>query len=94
MLYGHDEGKNLKQLCNGEKDVICIEKGGTGADNAEDAREKLGAEASGTAAGLMNRTAAVTAADTNYSTLMARGSSLNSADTNPAVNGAIAWTYK
>ena len=52
-----------------------------------------GKEASGTAAGLLNRTTAVNVADTNYTTLMARGTSLNSADTAPAVNGAIAWTY-
>lgn len=51
-------------------------------------------EAKGTAASLLNRTTAVNAADTNYFTLMARGSSLNSADTTPAVNGAIAWTYE
>lgn len=42
MLFGHDEGKNLKQLCDGLKDLICIAMGGTGADNAEDARKNLG----------------------------------------------------
>lgn len=42
----------------------------------------------------INRTTSVAAADTSYTTLMARGMSLNTADTNPAVNGAIAWTYK
>ena len=41
MLFGHDEGKNIVQLCNGEKDVVCIEKGGTGADNPEDARTNI-----------------------------------------------------
>lgn len=51
-------------------------------------------ESNGTATGLINRTTKVNAADTNYTTLMARGSSLNSAETNPAVNGAIAWTYE
>ena len=53
-----------------------------------------GKEAAGTAAGLINRTTKVNAADTNYTTLMARGVSLNSAETTPAVNGAIAWTYE
>lgn len=42
----------------------------------------------------LNRTTAVNAADTNYTTCMARGTSLHTADTNPSVNGAIAWTYK
>lgn len=34
------------------------------------------------------------AADTNYTILKARAESLNSADTTPTLNGAIAWTYK
>lgn len=42
----------------------------------------------------VNRTTAVNTSDTNYTTLMARGTSLNSAETVPAVNGAIAWTYE
>lgn len=41
----------------------------------------------------LNRTTNLNASDTNYTTLMARGTSLNSSTTNPAVNGAIAWTY-
>lgn len=48
----------------------------------------------GTAFDFMNRTNAVDEANTNYTTLMARGTSLNSAETTPAVNGAIAWTYE
>lgn len=42
----------------------------------------------------INRLTSVAAADTGYTTLMARGSSLNSAETTPAVNGTIAWTYE
>ena len=42
----------------------------------------------------INRTSSVAAADTSYTTLMARGMSLHTSDTNPSVNGAIAWTYK
>ncbi len=42
----------------------------------------------------LNRQTAVNAADTNYTTLMARGMSLNPAETTPAVNGAIAWQYE
>lgn len=33
MLFGHDEGKNLKQLCNGIKDLICVKMGGTGKES-------------------------------------------------------------
>ena len=43
---------------------------------------------------IVNRTSSVAAANTSYTTLMARGTSLNSSSTTPAVNGAIAWTYK
>ena len=42
----------------------------------------------------INRTTSVAAADTSYTTYMARGSSLVSAETTPAYNGAIAWTYE
>lgn len=42
----------------------------------------------------LNRSTAVNAADTNYTTLMARGTSLNASETTPAVNGAIAWQYE
>lgn len=41
MLFGHDEGKNLKQLCNGEKDVICPEMGGTGGSGLPEARQNI-----------------------------------------------------
>jgi len=54
----------------------------------------IAADPAGTAATLINRSTAVNAADTNYTTLMARGVSLNSTETTPAVNGAIAWTYE
>lgn len=53
-----------------------------------------GKEASGTAAGLINRANAVNLANTNYAAYIARGESLNAADTTPTVNGAIAWTYE
>ena len=42
----------------------------------------------------LNRSTAVNIADTNYTTLMARGSSLNNTQTTPNVNGAVAWTYE
>lgn len=43
---------------------------------------------------MMNRTGSVAAANTSYTTLMARGSSLHSTETSPSVNGAIAWQYE
>ena len=42
----------------------------------------------------LNRTNAVNAANTSYTTYMARGESLNSSETNPTANGTIAWTYE
>ena len=42
----------------------------------------------------LGRTTAVNAADTNYTTLMARGTSLHSSAATPSVNGAICWQYK
>ena len=41
----------------------------------------------------MNRTTNVNQADTNYTTLMARGTSLHAKETDPAVNGAICWMF-
>ena len=40
-----------------------------------------------------NRQYSAAAADTNYTTMMFRGSSLNATETTPTVNGAIAWQY-
>lgn len=48
----------------------------------------------GAAATLLNRSTKVNEADTNYTTLMARGSSLNATEVTPTVTGAIYWTYK
>lgn len=39
----------------------------------------------------INRTTAVNAADTNYTTYMARGQAIVTEETTPTVNGAIAW---
>lgn len=41
----------------------------------------------------LNRTTNVNAADTNYTTYMARGESLNASEVTPTVNGCIAWVY-
>lgn len=42
----------------------------------------------------LGRATSVTASDTNYTTFMARGESLNSSETNASVNGQIAWMYE
>lgn len=42
----------------------------------------------------LGRATAVTEDDTNYTSYMARGQSLNSAETTPTKNGQIAWHYK
>lgn len=43
---------------------------------------------------MLNRQTAVNSADTNYTTVMARGESLNSTETQPTANGTIAWVYE
>lgn len=43
---------------------------------------------------LINRTSSVAAANTSYTTYMARGEALVSSTTTPTVNGAIAWLYE
>lgn len=42
---------------------------------------------------IANRTNGAGAANTSYTTYMFRGQTLNAADTNPTLNGTIAWTY-
>lgn len=43
---------------------------------------------------VMNRSNNVNVANTSYTTYMARGEALFSAETNPTVNGTIAWEYE
>ena len=42
----------------------------------------------------LNRTTSVAAADTGYTTYMARGTALRSSAVTPTYNGQIAWTYE
>lgn len=42
----------------------------------------------------LNRTTSVGAADTSYTTYMARGTALRSSEVTPTYNGQIAWTYE
>lgn len=42
----------------------------------------------------LNRTTSVNAADTNYTTYMARGEALFHVETTPTVDGCIAWQYE
>lgn len=50
--------------------------------------------AQNTAAKMLNRTTAVNESNTEYEKYIARGTSINSAEVNPAGNGLIAWTFK
>lgn len=51
-------------------------------------------EINGQISARINRTTNVNEADANYTTLMARGSSLVDTETTPSVNGAICWFYE
>ena len=42
----------------------------------------------------LGRTTAVTEDDTNYTSYMVRGQSLNAEETTPTKNGQIAWQYE
>lgn len=52
------------------------------------------AQAQAQARTVMNRSNNVNVANTSYTTYMARGEALFSAETNPTVNGTIAWKYE
>ena len=53
----------------------------------------LGAATTSNINTMLNRTNAVNVANSNYTTYMARGEALFSAETTPTVNGCIAWVY-
>lgn len=53
----------------------------------------VGSEPSGTVNTKLNRTTAVNVADTNYSTIMARGIGLSSTSETPTINGTIIFKY-
>lgn len=64
---------------------------------AVDSNDVASAVSAGVASGVqtaLNRTTAVNEADTNYTTYMARGESLNASEVTPSVNGTIAWVYE
>lgn len=54
----------------------------------------VGAATTGDIHTALNRTNAVNVANSNYTTYMARGEALFSAETTPTVNGTIAWQYE
>lgn len=87
--YGHLKLSDSVDSTNNVSDGIAATPAAVKAAHDEASKK----ENIGTAAGLINRTTKVNADDTNYTTLMARGTSINSVDTTPAVNGSISWKY-
>ena len=90
FLKGNGTWSDLPSASTGAKGVTYL------VDSAErtDTDKAVTPRALNTVYKMFNRSTAVNAADTNYTTLMARGSSLNASETTPAVNGAIAWQYE
>lgn len=68
--------------------------GKTGAVNVSKSDVGLGSVDNVSINTRLNRTTAVNAADTNYTTYMARGEALFAEETTPTVNGCIAWQYE
>lgn len=68
---------------NGKTGAVSVSKSDVGLGNVDNVSINT----------RLNRMTNVNAADTNYTTYMARGEALFSAETTPSVNGAIAWQY-
>jgi hypothetical protein len=88
--------RGLVQIYNSSSGSVTLE---AGHSNSTDYRVYLPSSGgtlltNGDLTTALNRTTAVNEANTSYTTLMARGSSLNSSQTTPTVNGAIAWMYE
>ena len=69
---------------NGKTGAVSVSKSDVGLGNVDNVSINT----------RLNRMTNVNAADTNYTTYMARGEALFSAETAPSVNGAIAWQYE
>lgn len=69
---------------NGKTGAVVLNKSNVGLENVDNVSVNA----------RLNRTTNVNAADTNYTTYMARGEALFSAETTPTVDGCIAWQYK
>ena len=69
---------------NGKTGAVVLDKSNVGLGNVDNVSVNA----------RLNRTTSVNAADTNYTTYMARGEALFSAETTPTVDGCIAWQYK
>ena len=69
---------------NGKTGAVSVSKSDVGLGNVDNV--SINAR--------LNRTTNVNAADANYTTYMARGEALFSAEKAPSVNGAIAWQYE
>lgn len=69
---------------NGKTGAVSVSKSDVGLGNVDNVSINT----------RLNRTNAVNIANSNYTTYMARGEALFSAETTPSVNGAIAWQYE
>lgn len=69
---------------NGKTGAVVLNKSNVGLENVDNVSVNA----------RLNRTTNVNAADTNYTTYMARGEALFSSETTPTVNGCIAWQYE
>ena len=101
-----DGGENYIYFSDGT--ILAVKNGKTGAKGDKGDKGDTGAPgdnyvltdtdkseiAAAVKAGGLTTADIAGAADTNYTVLKARAESLNSADTTPNLNGAIAWTYE
>ena len=89
-LKGDGTWADLPNASTGAKGVTYL----VDAVNQTDADKAATAKAVNSVYKMFNRTTAVNEADTNYTSYMVRGQSLNSAETTPTKNGQIAWHYE
>lgn len=97
-IYGANMAfRNKRRKQNGIPDAVPVQVGATikamSSPNFDDYYRWGPAVSVADLPAILGRHYPVDKADTNYTTLMARGESLNASEVTPAVNGAIAWVY-